>query len=192
MAPGGSRPQAGGGILRASRSVPRRFGLPRTIVASQSCSLHPLLFEATWWRERLRAMDRVPRHLLVFPRAELSIPGGEALELWLRAHDGIRLRGILGRSLLALPEPELRLELLAPGESAELEWDEISRGRADLLFEPPPSRRLEDRVLDAVRICQASRAVTGVPSGPLRLVMQGPRAADELQIADRLLSQGWI
>lgn len=137
-------------------------------------------------------MDRVPRHLLVFSRPELSLPGGEALELWLRAHDGIRLRGILGRSLMSLPEPELRLELLASGEAGTLEWDEISRGRADLLFEPPPSRRLEDRVLDAVRICQATRAVTGVPSGPLRLVLEGSKAADELQIADRLLAAGWI
>ncbi len=185
--------RVGAGFPRDARSVLPRLGLPPRIVVPQPSSLHPLLLDATWWRERLRAMDRVPRHLLVFPRPELAPPGRDVAELWLRAHDGIRLRGILGRSPMAHPRPVLRLALLRPGEQGELEWSKIAGGRSDLLFEPPPSRRLEDRVLDVLRICQATRVVTQVHDGPLRLDLPGgDPLPDELRIADRLLTEGWI
>jgi hypothetical protein len=157
-----------------------------------TCSLHPLLFDAAWWRERIGAMGRVPRHLLVFPRSELSLPGTEVAELWLRAHDGVRLRGLLARSLLAQARAELHLAI-GLGEHQELDWEGIARGRPELHFEPVPARRLEDRVLDLIRVAQAARSLAGMGESPTRLVppLDLP-LPDEVQIAERLLGEGWV
>lgn len=138
-------------------------------------------------------MGRVPRHLLVFPRAELSLPGAEVAELWLRAHDGVRLRGLLARSLIAPARSELRIDVGPLGESQDLDWEGIAHGRPELHFEPAPCRRLEDRVLDLIRTADAARSLAGLGHSPTRLVTAADLPLpDELQIAERLLGEGWV
>ena len=159
-----------------------------------SCTLHPLLFEAGYWRDRLEHLTQVPRQLLVFPRADLSWPGGEACELWLRAHDGLRLRALLGRTLMPAPRPALRLALVPPeGSCPAFDWDRIRDGEAQALFLRTEPRRLEDRVLDLVRVAQAARDLAGLETPRTELDGSGDGTADdELRIARQLFDEGWI
>jgi hypothetical protein len=84
-------------------------------LAAPSRTLHPLLLDPRYWRERLEIAQRTPRQLLVFPRQDLSWPGGEVSELWLRAHDGERIQGLLARSLFPAPRPRLLAQVVGQG-----------------------------------------------------------------------------
>lgn len=81
-------------------------------MALPSRTIHPLLLDPRYWRERLEIARRTPRQLLVFPRADLSWPGGDVSEFWMRAHDGHRLEGLMARSLFPAPRPRLLAEVV--------------------------------------------------------------------------------
>jgi hypothetical protein len=158
-------------------------------VAAKTCILHPLLFDTRFWDERLRALEDAPRQLLVFPRGELALPGGEASEIWLRAHDRLRLRGLFGRSAGVLPRPELSLTVVDDLHGARLDWDRIADGRPQVVVERQPGRRLEDRVLDLLRLAQAARDLAGLEEVRLALrPSDRDRDRDEVRIAERLLA----
>ena len=44
-----------------------------------------LLMEPAFWRRRLERLAKEPRQLAIFPRADLSRPGIEVIELKLRS-----------------------------------------------------------------------------------------------------------
>ncbi|QDU65049.1 hypothetical protein Pla86_01120 [Planctomycetes bacterium Pla86] len=153
-----------------------------------------MLFEPRYWRDRLEDMSQVPRQLLVLPRQELALPGGEASELWLRAHDRVRLRALFARSVVLFPRPVVRLSLTSSSlQAPRLDWDSIADGQVQLVVENVPGRRLEDRVLDLLRTIQAAREQAQLDDGRLTL-RTGERdaARDEVMIVDRLLSDGRI
>jgi hypothetical protein len=81
-------------------------------LALPSRTIHPLLLDPRYWRERLEIARRTPRQLLLFPRSELSWPGGDVSEFWMRAHDGERLEGLMARSLFPTPRPRLLAEVV--------------------------------------------------------------------------------
>jgi hypothetical protein len=81
-------------------------------LAAPSRALHPLLLDPRYWRERLEIAQRTPRQLLVFPRQDLSWPGGEVTEFWLKAHDGERLQALFARSLFGAPRPRLLAQVI--------------------------------------------------------------------------------
>lgn len=83
-------------------------------MALPSRTIHPLLLDPRYWRERLEIARRTPRQLLLFPRSELSWPGGDVSEFWMRAHDGERLEGLMARSLFPAPRPRLLAEVMEP------------------------------------------------------------------------------
>ena len=153
-----------------------------------------MLFEPRYWRDRLDGMSQVPRQLLVLPRQELALPGGEASELWLRAHDRVRLRALFARSVVLFPRPQLRLSMTSAGlGKPRLDWDNIADGQVQLIVESVPDRRLEDRVLDLLRTIQAAREQAELEEGRLTLrTNERDAARDEVMIVDRLLSDGQI
>lgn len=156
-------------------------------VHPQPEGLHRLLLDPGYWRNRLEAMGRVPRSLLLFPRPDLGHPGVEVLELHLRGHDGHRLRAVLARSVFRREGTSTRLRLATTGRSEELDWSRIEEGAADLVFESDVSRRLEDRVLDVLRLVTCAATLEGLEQERIELMPENRReAADELLIAQAL------
>ncbi len=159
----------------------------------ESSTLHPLLLQPSFWRERLGTLARTPRQLLVFPRADLAWPGVRAEEVWVRAHDGVRLRALVGYSELPTPRPHLRLSLVDPaGEQPHFDWDQVREGGVQALFLRPDSRKLEDRVLDLVRVAGAARDLAGLETPRTELETDAYGVdRDEFRIARQLFDQGW-
>jgi hypothetical protein len=60
-------------------------------------SVHPLLLEPTYWRNRLRELDTELMRPLITPRPDLSGNGRDVVEFRVRAHDGERLWGLFSR-----------------------------------------------------------------------------------------------
>jgi len=155
----------------------------------------PFLLDPRYWRARLARMDAVHRGLLMLPRGDLTTPLAEVVEWRMRAHDGVKLwglravspfhtepRGVLVREVSATELPEVRLEAVAEG------W-------AEFVLQVPAGRRLEDRVLDLVRVVQVALTTYGLGIEQVRLEAsgcggQGHRPADEMVIAERLVREG--
>jgi hypothetical protein len=72
---------------------------------------------------------------------------------------------------------------------ARLDWDRIADGRPQVVVERQPGRRLEDRVLDLLRLAQAARDLAGLEEVRLALrPSDRDRDRDEVRIAERLLA----
>ncbi|MBI5432941.1 MAG: hypothetical protein HZA52_08945 [Planctomycetes bacterium] len=149
------------------------------------------LLEPDYWRERLSGMGAVSRGLLLFPRPDLSSPVVEVVEWSLRAHDGSRLWGLKGHSSFH-PEPKgVWLREFDSADQPEISFEPIYDGCVDFAMQIPPGRRLEDRVLDVLRVWQAAASTCGVDTSKVTFVE--PRAqpeSDAFFIAGQLLKQG--
>jgi hypothetical protein len=136
-------------------------------------------------------MRAVPRHLLLVPRPDLTQPGLEVTELSLRAHDGERLRGVLARSTFAQDGVDVVLRLAPEGVELTPDWPLVEQGGADLVHVVPRGyrrRRLEDRVLDLLRLACAAASLPGIEASRIRIPERlGPPPSDELLIASRLM-----
>ena len=78
--------------------------------------------------------------------------------------------------------------MVGPSESPEIDRRALEDGEAEVVFQEPPGRRLEDRVLDVVRICQLAQDTEGVDRGRIHFISPtGRRAPDEFLIAQQLL-----
>ncbi len=154
--------------------------------------VHQLLLDPSFWRPRLEAMEAVPRHLALLPRPDLSRPGIEVLELRLRSWDNQPLRALLGRPAFRQEGDCVRMRP-SSSEAEEPDYLAIEEGQTDLVFHSDPDRRLEDRVLDVVRLARAACSLEGVDGEHLRFPCRlDPDAPDALVIADLLRQRGWI
>ncbi len=150
-----------------------------------------LLLDPEYWRPRLEKLDREPKQLAFIPRTELSRPGIEVVELRLRGHDGARLNALLARSAFA--GTGLRVQVRACGDlaGAVLDFGTVESGGSDLVFCYPPNRRLEDRVLDVIRIVGAACSVECVDCQRVTFVPSGEHVQDEFAIAEFMRKEGW-
>jgi len=151
-----------------------------------------LLLDPEYWRPRLERLEREPRQLAIFPRPDLSRPGIEVLELRLRAHDGARLNALLARSAFAGAAVEVRLRTCVDLEGASLDWSAVEAGGTDLVFSYPDNRRLEDRVLDVLRIVGAACSVESIDCQKIAFRPSDSGVQDEFAIAQFLRQEGWI
>lgn len=155
-------------------------------------SLHPLLLERSYWRHRLEAMTTEQPSLIIVPRPDLSTTLKEVVEFRLRAHDGIRLWGMMARSALSDGSQPACIRLIGPSDVPELDSAKLEEGWAEFIFQAPPGRRLEDRVLDTMRVCQVAQGTDGID--PERVVLETPKRKtkpNEFLIASRLLADGF-
>lgn len=138
-------------------------------------------------------------------------------ELWIRAHDGLRLYALVARTQFVLCTPRLVVQLeshsapfLEPSvvDSPEkaspapagpfraeptFDWERVLEGEVQMVLPQPASRRLEDRVLDMVRIVGAARRLTGLETSRIELLGDtGDGQRDEIRIASRLFGEGWV
>ena len=152
-------------------------------------SVHPLLLEPTYWRNRLEGMSLERASLMITPRPDLSGHGREVVEFRLRAHDGERLWGLFARpSWRSGPWPA-RIRSVGPADRPEVSANLLQDGQAEFVFQEPAGRRLEDRVLDVVRVCQVAFQTAGIDRLAVRFdcstETDGP---DEFLIAEQLFA----
>jgi hypothetical protein len=156
-------------------------------------ALHPLLLEARYWRNRLKAQKSVRRNLLLVPRPDLSRPSIEVQELRFLAHDEARLWGLMGRCRLHHAPSAARIRVIRPGEQAEVEAGCVEAGCADFILLELPGRRLEDRVLDVARLWELIASIDGIDPSRVRLDMPSREdAPDEFLIVEELRAVGLV
>lgn len=110
-------------------------------------------------------------------------------EFRVRAHDGLRLTGLQGRRSLELTEVRIRLRLVPADGIPEIDRHAVSGGVVEYALQFPAGRRLEDRVLDVVRICEIAAAKDGVKPRQVQLYSPpGEPDPDEFLIASELLA----
>jgi hypothetical protein len=151
-----------------------------------------LLMDPEFWRPRLERLEREPRQLAIFPRPDLSRPGIEVIELRLRAHDGAKLRAVLARSAFAENGLQIRLHACGPDEADALDIPTVEAGGSDLLLHYPPDRRLEDRVLDLLRVMAAACSVEHLDCDQVTFAPSHACVQDEFAIVLFLRLEGWI
>ena len=160
--------------------------------------LHPLLFEPSYWQERLARLSGRARRMLVVPRGDLGGEGLEVVELLLRSHDDVRLRGIVAHWPIAGPPRRVLLHWpsVEPGASggdpARLDLRVGNPGDAELYLFRDPVRRLEDRVLDFLCLLCGARGLPQLRgSTPAMELAPGQGTPDEYRIGKTLLERGW-
>jgi hypothetical protein len=150
----------------------------------------PYLLDAKYWRERLTKMETVQRGLLLLPRPDLSTPLVDVVEWRLKAHDGLRLWGLRATSPFHPAAKGAMVREVPATELPEIDVDSVAEGQVDFVFQIPPGRRLEDRVLDLLRVYQVA-VHSGVDPHQVQLVPHdGANAPDEFMIAIGLVRQG--
>jgi len=110
-------------------------------------------------------------------------------EFRIRAHDGLRLTGLQGRRSLELTEARIRLRVVPAERIPEIDRQAVAGGVIEYVLQFPAGRRLEDRVLDVVRICELAAARAGVEPCEVQLYSpSGVPDPDEFLIASELLA----
>jgi hypothetical protein len=155
-------------------------------------SLRQHLLDPAYWRPRLERLAQVPRKLVIVPRPDLSRPGVEVLELRLQAHDRTAVRAILGHSAFARAGDDVRIRPAAQRDPEQLDWTALEEGRTDVSLCFPPGRRLEDRVLDVLRVAQAACSLESIASSRVRLGWGQRSDEDEFVLAGLIRDRGWI
>lgn len=151
-------------------------------------SLHPLLLERGYWRNRLQQLTLAQPSVLLIPRPELSTLSVEVDEFRLRTHDGIRLYGLRAQSRLPVSQQEVMVRIVGPCDSPDLDREAMSCGTTEFVFQEPAGRRLEDRVMDVLRVCQIAAAQEGRTARDVRLVSSHD-IPDEFLIVSQLLAE---
>lgn len=121
-------------------------------------------------------------------RPDLSGHGRDVVEFHMETPDGASLWGLFARPSWAPGPRPAHVRSVGPAELPKLDPKAVEDGIAELVYQGPAGRRLEDRVLDALRICSIATRSEGVD--PNHILLQSPadcRPADEVLIAERLL-----
>ncbi len=162
------------------------------MASEMEAALRRHFMDPEFWRPRLAQLERTPRQLVLYPRPDDSRPGTEVIELRLCAHDGERLTALLVRSSFGQRCETLRLRSTSPLTVAALDWSQVEEGITDVVFDFPPTHRLEDRVLDVLRILNAARSVKNVDGARVEMGPCGAGAErDAVCIAKMIHAKGW-
>lgn len=151
-------------------------------------AVRPFLFDRDFWCAKLAYLRAIPRRLLIVPRPELSRPGFDVLEVKLRAHDGERLSALIARSAFGCSDQPSSIRLLGPGDLMRVHWSAVEQGQLEACFRPLEGRRLEDRVLDLLRVMDAVRSLEDTsPCVQLAPECRDP-LPDDVWIAEQVLT----
>jgi len=107
----------------------------------------------------------------------------------MRAHDGAELRGRRARCALFAEPNRARVRVVAVGQEYGVDEEAVLGGSVEFVLEVDGRRRLEDRVMDVLRVCEMAAAREGLAREAVELA-KGPRGCepDEILIAARLLA----
>jgi len=149
------------------------------------------LLEPNFWRPRLERLRATRRSLIFMPRPDLSSVLVEVDEWHLRAHDGERLWGLRARSLFH-PDPfGASVRLVAAPARPEVDVAVVAEGHVEWVLQVPAGRRLEDRVLDLVRVREVA-AELAEDADAVRFAYPEQAMPDEVAICTGLRQKGII
>jgi hypothetical protein len=148
----------------------------------------PLLLEPDYWRRRVAEMEDLALGLLILPRPDIAQQGMEVVEWRLRAHDGLRLWGLRCQSSFHVCPTGARIRQVETCQRPDACFDAVCEGRVDFVYQVPAGRKLEDRVLDVLRVLQLAASYSSLAPGAIAL--EGD--SDELMIAAQLVAQGLL
>lgn len=109
------------------------------------------------------------------------------MEFRLRAHDGTRLWGLLGRSEWHEGDRPAHIRVVGPSERPEINRHALEQGISEIVLQESAGRRLEDKVLDVVRVCYLAFSTEGIDRSQVSFASE-ESAPDECLIAEQLLS----
>ena len=181
-------------MSESGRSVPGLCSARPAVHSGTTNLFHPLLFEPHYWQERLARLDGRARRMLIAPRPDLAadVGGLEVVELLLRSHDDLRLRGLVARFPIVGPPTRVLLRWPSQTELHQLQFEEVNLDAAYLYLFRDPDRRLEDRVLDFVCLLCAAKGLPALEgTRPKVELASGQTAPDEYRIGRALLDRGW-
>ena len=182
-----------GGNLRKARSDGWAPRLVRSVQPPPPRDLHPLLLEREYWRGRLEEQRSTRPFLLITPRPDLSTRSCEVQEIRFRAHDGVRIWGLVGRCPFLRNDQPAALRLVGAAEAPRIDVATVEQGRTEFVVQIPAGRRLVDRVLDALRLRQIAAAYAHIDASRVAFLEDGARSVpDEVRIVDKLCSGGLI
>ena len=154
---------------------------------------HPLLLLRDYWRNRLQTLKLARPSALYTPRPDLSTRAVRVEEFRVRAFDGLRLFGLCGHRSMAIGKTQVRLRMLPHDTPAdrptEIDLSAVRSGVTEYVLRCPEGRKLEDRVLDVLRVCELAAAKEGIRTH--EVVLFTPEAEsepDEFLIAAQLIS----
>jgi hypothetical protein len=110
-------------------------------------------------------------------------------EFRVRAYDGLRLPGLVGKRSMAIGASRTRLRILPPERPPEVDMPAVRSGVIEYALQLPAGRRLEDRVLDVLRVCQLAASRESIR--PQDVVLYSPDSEtepDEFLIASKLMT----
>jgi hypothetical protein len=153
-----------------------------------------LLLDPGYWRPKL---DASPLRLVLTPRPDFSRSGIEVTGFRLKAHDGRTVHGLLGRAGFCRKVESTHVRAVEDVEPdqlpGELDWLALEHCECDLVFAYPGERRLEERVLDLLRVSKAATTIPELLGARLELVPRGvPHPAHELVLAAQLRERGLV
>ena len=154
-----------------------------------SKSIHPFLLDPSYWRNRLLDLDLEKNGMTAHHRPDLSGHGRDVVEFHLETPDGASIWGLFARPSWAAGPRPARIRSVGPAELPSLDPQAVENGIAELVFQGPAGRRLEDRVLDTLRVCGIATRSEGVDPDHILFETKSERCrpADEVLIAERLL-----
>lgn len=122
-------------------------------------------------------------------------PRGVVIEWRMRAHDGQRLWGLRALSPFHSEPKGVHLREVAATELPSVHLDTVVEGQAEFVIQVPAGRRLEDRVLDVLRVVQVALDTCHlVPEqvhlDPCDCGVDAVKLPDEFLIVGRLMDQG--
>jgi hypothetical protein len=160
------------------------------MAASEDAFRH-LLLDPDFWKPRLQRLTDEPQSLVRVPRTDLSRPGIEVIELRIKSHDGATIRALMAHSAFHRNGGAVHLRTCYDLETCALDWGAVEQGTSDVVFPYPPDRKLEDRVLDVLRLTAIVASMESVDSREVRFHSGCQAPPDEFVIADLVRDMGW-
>ena len=112
-------------------------------------------------------------------------------EIRFLAHDGIRLWGLMGWCPLFHDDQPAKLRLVGACDHAAINPSTVQGGCTEFVLQEPAGRRLEDRVLDVLRLCDLASSFESVDEARVELTVEDPaNPPDEILIAEELRMGG--
>ncbi|MCB9908154.1 MAG: hypothetical protein H6830_10595 [Planctomycetes bacterium] len=152
-----------------------------------SRSVHPLLLEPSYWNQRLSELEEGAGSMFSSPREDLSGSGREVEEFRLKTHDGQLLWGLIAYPTFFQGSRPCCIKAAGPAEPIVLDPSAPETGTVEILYQVPAGRRLEDRVVDLLRIYAQARRQPRIEPTALRLSETSRVQRDEFWIASELL-----
>jgi hypothetical protein len=110
-------------------------------------------------------------------------------EFRVRAYDGLRLCGLVGKRAMIIGTSQTRLRILHADEPPEIDLPAVRSGMIEYAVQFPAGRRLEDRVLDVLRVCELAASRENIlPRQVLLYAPEGETEPDEFLIASQLMA----